>query len=319
MNRANVSSGPRKVSRLAEHRRDVLRAGQALVATRATTAITVLIIGIALLLPSLLLSLENALSAGLARLEADTSVNVFLEQKASQPEASKLSERILTLPLAAEVKTLPPDAALADLALAIGLDDSLAGLEANPLPYTLIVTIEAGEQAPSAAARSLAQEISALAGVESVSVEGDWLRRLEALSGLLNRGGQLLMLLVSVGLLAVISASVQQAVLASIDEIRVSQLIGAEPAYLARPFLYIGLFLGAGGGMLAWLLASLMVWLLNREVAQLLALYGTASEASAPLRVVGQQFLVGAGALLGWIAAQLATRQAIAEARQIGA
>ena len=319
MNRANVSSGPRKVSRLAEHRRDVLRAGQALVATRATTAITVLIIGIALLLPSLLLSLENALSAGLARLEADTSVNVFLEQKASQPEASKLSERILTLPLAAEVKTLPPDAALADLALAIGLDDSLAGLEANPLPYTLIVTIEAGEQAPSAAARSLAQEISALAGVESVSVEGDWLRRLEALSGLLNRGGQLLMLLVSVGLLAVIGASVQQAVLARIDEIRVSQLIGAEPAYLARPFLYIGLFLGAGGGMLAWLLASLMVWLLNREVAQLLALYGTASEASAPLRVVGQQFLVGAGALLGWIAAQLATRQAIAEARQIGA
>jgi len=319
VNRANVSSGPRKVSRLAEHRRDVLRAGQALVATRATTAITVLIIGIALLLPSLLLSLENALSAGLARLEADTSVNVFLEQKASQPEASKLSERILTLPLAAEVKTLPPDAALADLALAIGLDDSLAGLEANPLPYTLIVTIEAGEQAPSAAARSLAQEISALAGVESVSVEGDWLRRLEALSGLLNRGGQLLMLLVSVGLLAVISASVQQAVLARIDEIRVSQLIGAEPAYLARPFLYIGLFLGAGGGMLAWLLASLMVWLLNREVAQLLALYGTASEASAPLRVVGQQFLVGAGALLGWIAAQLATRQAIAEARQIGA
>ena len=319
MNRANVSSGPRKVSRLAEHRRDVLRAGQALVATRATTAITVLIIGIALLLPSLLLSLENALSAGLARLEADTSVNVFLEQKASQSEASELSKRILTLPLAAEVKTLSPDAALADLALAIGLDDSLAGLEANPLPYTLIVTIEAGEQAPSAAARSLAQEISALAGVESVSVEGDWLRRLEALSGLLNRGGQLLMLLVSVGLLAVISASVQQAVLASIDEIRVSQLIGAEPAYLARPFLYIGLFLGAGGGMLAWLLASLMVWLLNREVAQLLALYGTASEASAPLRVVGQQFLVGAGALLGWIAAQLATRQAIAEARQIGA
>lgn len=319
MNRANVNSGPRKLSRLAEHRRDLLRAGQALVATRATTAITVLIIGIALLLPSLLLSLESALSAGLASLEAETSVNVFLEQKASQSEASELSKRILTLPLAAEVKTLSPDAALADLALAIGLDDSLAGLEANPLPYTLIVTIEAGEQAPSAAARSLAQEISALAGVESVSVEGDWLRRLEALSGLLNRGGQLLMLLVSVGLLAVIGASVQQAVLARIDEIRVSQLIGAEPAYLARPFLYIGLFLGAGGGVLAWLLASLMVWLLNREVAQLLALYGTASAASAPLKVVGQQFLVGAGALLGWIAAQLATRRAIAEARQIGA
>ena len=150
-------------------------------------------------------------------------------------------------------------------------------------------------------------------------MEGDWLRRLEALSGLLNRGGQLLMLLVSVGLLAVIGASVQQAVLARIDEIRVSQLIGAEPAYLARPFMYTGLFLGAGGGVLAWLLASLMVWLLNRELAQLLALYGAASEASAPLRVVGQQFLVGAGALLGWIAAQLATRRAIAEARQIGA
>lgn len=315
MSTARASGGqrnpPRTISRLAQHRRDGLRASRALVATRATTAVTVLTIGIALLLPSLLLSLESALSAGLNRLTAEASINVFLEQDATQVDASELSERILTNPLAAQVETLTPDSALADLALSLGLDDSLAGLQTNPLPYTLIITIAAGEQSPSAAARALAQEVSALAGVESVSVEGDWLRRLEALASLLNRGAQLLMLLVSVGLLLVIGASVQQAVLARTDEIRLSQLIGAEPAYLVRPFLYTGLLLGAGGGLLAWLLASLAVWLLNREVAQLLALYGVPSAASKPLSVLGQPFLPGAGALLGWLAAQIAARRAI--------
>ncbi len=312
MSRTKVSGGPRRLSRLAEHRRDLVRAGKALVAARASTAMTVLIIGIALLLPSLLLSVEGALSTGLARLEAEASVSVFLDLEASDSKASEISKRILTMPNAAQVQTLSPDAALADLTAAIGLDQALAGLQANPLPYTLIVEIEAGEQAPAAAARTLARDISALDGVDSVSIEGDWLRRLEALSGLLARGSQLLMLLVSVGLLAVVGASVQQAVLARQDEIRVSQLIGAEPDYLARPFLYTGLYLGACGGLLAWLLASLMVWLLNRELAQLLALYGSANETTLALAVAGQQWLVAAGATLGWIAAQIAVRRAIA-------
>ena len=239
-------------------------------------------------------------------------MNVFLDLEANESSSHEISKRILTLPNAAQVETLSPDAALADLTAAIGLDQALAGLQANPLPYTLIVEIEAGEQAPAAAARTLARDISALDGVDSVSIEGDWLRRLEALSSLLARGSQLLMLLVSVGLLAVVGASVQQAVLARQDEIRVSQLIGAEPDYLARPFLYTGLYLGACGGLLAWLLASLMVWLFSRELAQLLALYGSANETTSTLAVPGQQWLVAAGATLGWIAAQIAVRRAIA-------
>ena len=41
------------------------------------------------------------------------------------------------------------------------------------------------------------------------------------------------------------------------EEIRVVSLIGGSPAFVRRPFLYSGLYFGAGGGVLALLACGL--------------------------------------------------------------
>lgn len=343
----NASHGSREIkrlSRLAEHRRELGRAWRRLLEAPAATLVTVLVIAIALLLPTLLFSLQRALSGGLAELQSDAAVNVYLDMGASKEDAYEISKQLLTFAGVDTVETISPSQALEQLSARTGLDGAtlLSDFESaspaedspggNPLPYTLVVGIDRelgrSEQADSlgALASQLAERIAALEGVESVSVEGDWLRRLDALSDVVDRAAQLLGLLVCIGLLTTVGNSVRLAVEQRRDEIRVAKLIGATDGYIARPFLYTGLILGAAGGLLASLLQLAIVGLVALEAAQFLALYtpepaqpgGLAAEAPAALARLSAArlafdgaVLILAGGLIGWTAAALSSRRAI--------
>ena len=92
------------------------------------------------------------------------------------------------------------------------------------------------------------------------------------------------------------------------EEIEVASLIGGSAAFIRRPFLYTGLYFGAGGGVLA----ALCLWLFSIWLFQPLeALFGLYDMAS-PLRGPGLLYpagLVVAGASVGWLAAIVALRR----------
>jgi cell division transport system permease protein len=135
------------------------------------------------------------------------------------------------------------------------------------------------------------------------------LQRLEALSSLLARAAQLLGLLVGVGLLTALGNTIRLAVEERRDEIRVSKLIGASDAYVARPFLYTGTFLGLAGGLLAALLLLIVVAVLTSTAQTLFALYGS-SATLPPFATLGLA-LTPLGGALGWTSAFVASRRAI--------
>lgn len=305
----SASRKAKRVSPLAVHWREATRAAQRLWRARAGTAATVLLIGIALLLPALVVSLQRALQAGLQGVEAQASVSVYLTLESSNDDAIQVSVQILTLDGAESIERIEPDAALAALAASLGLADSLAALSSNPLPTTLLVSIDADAGALSETATALAASIRGLDGVDSVAVEGAWLQRLEALSSLLARAAQLLGLLVGVGLLTALGNTIRLAVEERRDEIRVSKLIGASDAYVARPFLYTGTFLGLAGGLLAALLLLIVVAVLTSTAQTLFGLYGS-SATLPPLATLGL-VLTPLGGALGWTAAFVASRRAI--------
>ncbi len=336
----SATASLKRVSKLAEHRRESARALSRLRSAPAATLITLLVIGIALLLPALLLQLQRAMSAGIVALESEASISVYLDLGVSDDDAKRVSEQILKLDEVDSLEIITPAQALAQLGETAGLDSEfLASFDSevsarsqsevgdtgfnpkNPLPTTLIISARvSGDETLGEAAERLATEIRGVERVESVAVEGAWLARLQALTQIIRRAAQLLSLLMAVGLLTAIGNTIRLAVEQRRDEIRVSKLIGASDGYIARPFLYLGLFLGIGGGLLAWLLQLIVVGLIGHEVGQFLALYAVedgntgAFELGEGVQRAGRELglLLGAGGLLGWVAALVASRRAIA-------
>lgn len=341
-NKPAATASLKRAGRLAEHRRESARAFLRLRAAPVATLITLLVIGIALLLPSLLNHLQRALTTGVLALQSEPSISVYLELEAAKDEASRVSEQILQLADVDVIEIITPAQALAQLAKTAGLDkDLLATFDdevsahlssqksnatakpRNPLPTTLVVTPSASTDDSGTIAdiaQQLAAEIRAIDSVDSVTVESAWLVRLHALAQIIRRSAQLLGVFMAIGLLTAIGNTVRLSVEQRRDEIRVSKLLGASNGYIARPFLYAGLFLGLGGGLVTWLLQLVVVGLVGNEVNQFLSLYTAqaTSLAASQIALFVQRtaqdlgLLLGTGAALGWLAAFVASHRAIA-------
>jgi cell division transport system permease protein len=118
----------------------------------------------------------------------------------------------------------------------------------------------------------------------------------------------LLAALLGAGLIAISFSTIRMQVLTQRAEIEVSRLLGATDGYIRRPFLYFGILLGLGGGILAWLLVSALVLWLRTPLAELAKLY----ELTLVLQTLDARdsaLLLGFAGGLGWLGALISMRQ----------
>ncbi len=267
-----------------------------------------LLVGIALALPASLMLLQTNLS----RLTADwgggrPSVSVYM--KLGAPNAAELAAQLERRADVEAVALTTQDEALAEFTAYTGLGDALVGLVRNPLPASLRVTFAADAHADALAA--VAAAMRAAQGVAEVVVERTWLARVNAISGLASALGWVLGALFGVGAVLVTATTVRVAIDSQLDELKVMKLVGASDAQLRRPFLYFGALYGAGGGLVAAMLVSLGLIILE---APLLDLLGSFDQTLA-LEGFDAAFvaiLVGFGSVLGMVGAVVAVRQRLA-------
>src|SRR6185503_2809995 len=174
-------------------------------------------------------------------------------------------------------------------------------LPQNPLPDAFVVLPR--DRAPEVMEK-LRDEQAAWPGVTHVQLDTAWARRLEAGLKLARLAVGLLATLFAFALVAVTFNTIRLQILTRREEIEVSKLIGATNPFIRRPFLWFGALQGLAGGVAAWIIVSLAVYLLNRDLAGLAALY------SASFRLPGLSLedagsLLGFSALLGWLGAWL--------------
>jgi cell division transport system permease protein len=89
------------------------------------------------------------------------------------------------------------------------------------------------------------------------------------------------------------------------DEIEVTKLVGGSDAFVRRPFLYSGVWYGIGGGVLAWVVAAIVLAALRDPVARIAGLYGSGFRLSG-LGLEAGGILVGTGIVLGWLGSYVA-------------
>jgi cell division transport system permease protein len=190
-----------------------------------------------------------------------------------------------------------------------GIEDALALLEVNPLPMSLGVVLV--DDVEAAEFDLLATQLAERDGVTDVVIERTWLERVDAMNTVLGRLAAVLTVLFSCGAVLVTATSARLAIETRLDELRVMKLVGATDAYIRRPFLYLGVFYGLGGGLLAAMLISAVLVVLETPLATLFGSYGGQLE-SGGFDLAFFASLLAIGGLLGIGGAVLAAHQRLA-------
>jgi cell division transport system permease protein len=268
------------------------------------TALTVLVIGLALALPLALgLFVANAMGAT-GGFTGAVDVSVYFKPDVALPRVQQLAQSLRGRAGVAQVEVISADQALEEFRRYSGFGSALQALSGNPLPNVLHLR-PAADGSGEADLNRLKHDVSAWPEVDLVQVDAEWVRRFNAILELLRRVLSVAAVLLGAGVLAVVGNTIRLEIQGRRTEIEVVRLVGGSTGFVRRPFLYTGMWYGLGGALVAWVMVATAVQVLRTPVATLAALYGSTYTLKGPgLPEIGA--VLGAGLLLGWCGAWLA-------------
>ncbi|TBL65231.1 permease-like cell division protein FtsX [Hafnia alvei] len=271
------------------------------------TLLTVMVIAISLTLPSVCYLVYKNVSEAASQWYPTPQLTVYLD-KALDDDAA---EQVMTVLKGEEgvdkVNYLSREEALGEFRNWSGFGGALDMLEENPLPAVAIITPKMNFES-SDTLNTLRDRVAAVKGVDEVRMDDSWFARLAALTGLVGQVAAMIGILMIVAVFLVIGNSVRLSIFSRRDTINVMKLIGATDGFILRPFLNGGALLGFSGAILSLILSQAMVWQLGSAVAKVASVFGT----TFMLHGLGWDeclLLVLVSAMIGWIAAWLATVQ----------
>ena len=284
------------------HRSSLVGAIARLARQPFATGLTVLVIAIALALPAALRVAVSNVSTLSESWQSAADFTVYLKLDVSADAARRLVRTIDSRDDVAGVTYIDRDEALAEFRRQSGFGDTLAALDGNPLPHTLVVRPKSGVDSDVAA---LAKAIEALPETDVVQVDTAWVARLRAMLALAGRLVDLATVLLGLAVAIVVGNTIRLEINNRSVEIEVTKLVGGTDGFIRRPFLYLGFCYGLAGAAVALLLVELGLLALSSPVRSLAALYGSGF-ALRGLTLAETGVLLLAGALLGWAGAGLA-------------
>jgi cell division transport system permease protein len=268
------------------------------------TALTVLVIGLALALPLALgVLVANAMSAT-GGFTGAVDISVYFKPAVALARVQELARGARARAGVASVEVISADAALKEFQQYSGFGAALQSLGGNPLPNVLHVHPAPGASTP-ADLDGLRHYLSGWPEVDLVQLDAQWVLRFNAILELLRRVLGIAALFLGVGVLALIGNTIRLEIQGRRPEIEVVRLVGGSTGFIRRPFLYTGMLYGFGGAVLAWGMVETAVLVLSRPMAALAQLYGSSYSLSGPGPTeIGAVFAAGLG--LGWLGAWLA-------------
>ncbi len=257
----------------AHHRSTFRDALSKMLVEPSQTLMTLMVIAIALALPSaMLLALQNVQQLG-GGVDVSSQLTVYVDKQAETVEITNLQQQISALPGVVELNYISSDQALAEFEELSGFGEALQYLDDNPLPAAFVVKPD-GPSAPTQI-RDLVAALQSFEYVSEVQVDMLWLERLSAITDVGEKLVLAIGLALIVGVVLVIGNTIRLSIENRKEEIIVVKLIGATDAYVRRPFLYSGFLLGFFGGLMAALLLLVSSLWIGRSVSALIGLYST--------------------------------------------
>jgi len=234
------------------------------------TLITVAVLGVSMTLPTTLHLLVKNIQQVSRSYDQSFEISLFLQNETTATEIATLVTLLQGDPQVAKVRLIDKAAAMTEFKQQSGFGEALAFLDQNPLPDVLLVTPNINQPA---AAEALMQKLQKERYVELAKLDISWLERLAALMNLLQQAVYTIAILLLSAALLVIGNTIRLSIMDKKAEIEVMKLVGATDAFIQRPFLYTGIWLGVFGGFLAFVVVEVMLWWLRSAIATVTQLY----------------------------------------------
>ncbi len=273
--------------------------------TPGASLLNMTIIGIALSLPVGAYVLLQSVQQLAATVADAPQISAFLDAGKRDAELSALKDRLESNERIAKVEFVSRDSALQQLQQSTGVSDMIGDLPHNPLPDTFIIYPKVTD---TEAMEALYQDLQSWKQFDHVQLDSAWIKKLDALLNLGRLATAMLATTLSLALIAITFNTIRLQILTRRDEIEVTKLIGASDSFIRRPFLYFGLLQGLTGGLVAWLLVSASLWLLNASLVNLTQLYARDFQLQ-PLSIPDSLTLFVFSGYLGWLGAWFSVSQ----------
>ncbi len=203
---------------------------------------------------SFALLLANA-NSSLERWKGDNLITVFMEAGASVHQLAAVKEMIAGRNVTGLAIVTPAEAMGRMKSMLGGEAGLLDDLEENPLPTSIEFKLAKGRYM---LAEQLAHEIGTWPGVEAVSYDHQWAKRLEEVVRAMRYTGLVLSFMLLTAVALIISNTIKLTIIARRDEVEVMRFMGATDAFIKTPFIYEGVLQGFLGSVGAFLFTFLL-------------------------------------------------------------
>ncbi len=269
--------------------------------------LTTAVIGISLALPaSFYLLLDNVRFVS-SSWDGSLQITLFLQTDINDEQALTFANKLKENKTINETVLIKREDALAEYQKLSGFADALNALDENPLPNVILVK-PAIDGMHEAETESLIKELEAMPEVDNAQYDSQWIKRLLYLLDIINRVIIILSTLLAIGVLLIIGNTIRLSIYNRRAEIEITKLFGGTDSFIQRPFLYSGLWYGAFGGIIAWVLITVSMQMLRGPVKQLANLY------ASDFQLIGLDFfnsllLIGIGIALGLIGSWISVKR----------
>ncbi|MDD5274608.1 MAG: permease-like cell division protein FtsX [Methylovulum sp.] len=234
---------------------------------------TIIVLAITISLASGFYLLINNLHQLTANIQTSAQMSLFLKDEVTDAHADKLANSIRQNPAIQRVNVISKDQALAEFKTYSGFGSAITALKTNPLPVVVQVlpknTLEDKKEL-----ENLRQEFQRFVEVDIAVMDMQWIERLQSIMAVAERGASLLNIMLGFAVLFIAGNTIRQELHNRHEEVIIAKLVGATNAFIQKPFLYTGLWMGLFAGLLAWFIVSIMMLLLRQPVETLSGLYG---------------------------------------------
>ena len=240
-----------------------------------SSAMSIVVMAIAISLASGFYLLVVNMQQLTGNIESTNQMSLFLKPSFSDKAGENLADRIRKNSNIEHVKLITKAQALEEFKSYSGFGEALNVLEKNPLP-TVIQVLPKNTLDDIHSVELLMDEFSKFPQVDFAQMDMQWVKRLHSIMQIMQRSVFLLTVLLSSAVLFITGNTIRLELQNRRDEVLVAKLVGATHSFIQRPFLYTGFWLGLLSGLVAWVLVTLMMVILQNPIERLSILYNGA-------------------------------------------